>query len=500
MKFSPQSTAYLLVSITITTNTSSSSAFVLPPRLISVNSNGSSCAPNENCAPNIKYCGANGITRTRGVCPLASSSSGDNSKDNKADGDIKKNKDVKIVDAVVESSSGLLAEINDEENTSLSHNLCNAMTPLTKARIRKRDIFKKALRDLASLSLIDYKWRSAVFKKAEADRLEEEYLSKMMGEDYASYARPMDADDTRRGPLGNAEKSAVQWLTRVIEEEGERARLIASSDGELIRPKDLPEGPLSELERSALRFLSDISDSEVERVRSGTLRPKDMKIRGPLGEAEARAVLALDKVVESERIRMERSRYTGEITRPIDIPGPIGEFEKYVGDIIRAERQRVKDRESNDGRLVRPKDASLRSGLGDVEQKAVEDWEKLAKEEKERYQSFKRFLEERRPADADKDSPLGLIEAFTVKLLNGPRLIMKTINRVQELMNSTPLDKEETAILQQRMIEIQEEELVESLPAEDEDSVILLRRMQEIREKDGLKDKDEDDRDGILGP
>lgn len=120
MKFSPQSTAYLLVSITITTNTSSSSAFVLPPRLISVNSNGSSCAPNENCAPNIKYCGANGITRTRGVCPLASSSSGDNSKDNKADGDIKKNKDVKIVDAVVESSSGLLAEINDEENTSVS--------------------------------------------------------------------------------------------------------------------------------------------------------------------------------------------------------------------------------------------------------------------------------------------------------------------------------------------------------------------------------------------
>ena len=72
---------------------------------------------------------------------------------------------------------------------------------MIKARIRKRDIFKRTLRDLASLSLIDYKWRSAVFKKAEADRLEEEYVSKMMGEDYASYARPMDADDERRGPL-----------------------------------------------------------------------------------------------------------------------------------------------------------------------------------------------------------------------------------------------------------------------------------------------------------
>lgn len=31
--------------------------------------------------------------------------------------------------------------------------------------------------------------------------MEEEYISKMMGEEYASYARPMDADDQRRGPL-----------------------------------------------------------------------------------------------------------------------------------------------------------------------------------------------------------------------------------------------------------------------------------------------------------
>jgi hypothetical protein len=234
-----------------------------------------------------------------------------------------------------------------------------------------------------------------------------------------------------------------------------------------------------------------------------------MKTRGPLGEAEARAVLALDKVVESERRRMERSRYTGEMTRPIDVPGPLGEFEKYVGDIIRAERQRVKDRERNDGKLVRPKDASLQSGLGDVERKAVEDWEKLAKEEKERYQSFKRFLEERRPADTDKDSPLGLMEAFTVKLLNGPRLIMKTINRVQELMNSTPLNEEENAILQQRMSEIQgkemneiqEKELIDGLSPKDQDNAILLRRMQEIREKDGVLDEDgSDGRDGRLSP
>jgi len=120
-------------------------------------------------------------------------------------------------------------------------------------------------------------------------------MAHLMGEDPA-YARPMDADETKRGPLGNAEKSAVRWLMDVIEEEGKRAKRIAESDGELVRPKDNAEGgPLSDLERKAVQFLADITDSEVERVRSGTLRPKDMIEQGPLGKAEARAVLALQK-------------------------------------------------------------------------------------------------------------------------------------------------------------------------------------------------------------
>ena len=69
-----------------------------------------------------------------------------------------------------------------------------------KARERKRDIFKQTLRNLASLSLVDYKWRSALFKKNEADRMEEEWMARMMGKDPA-YARPMDASDDVRGPL-----------------------------------------------------------------------------------------------------------------------------------------------------------------------------------------------------------------------------------------------------------------------------------------------------------
>ena len=125
--------------------------------------------------------------------------------------------------------------------------------------------------------------------------MEEEWMARMMGED-PSYARPMDAGETKRGPLGNAERSAVKWLMDVIEEEGKRAKRIAESDGELVRPKDNEEGgPLSELERRAVQFLADITDSEVERVRSGTVRPKDMDDKSPLGKAEAKAVLALQR-------------------------------------------------------------------------------------------------------------------------------------------------------------------------------------------------------------
>ena len=292
-------------------------------------------------------------------------------------------------------------------------------------------------------------------------------MAAMMGED-ASYARPMDADDERRGPLvrvrctscalfcklasgiltwtlvcqGNAEKNAVQWLTSVIEEEGKRARLIADSDGELIRPKDNAEGgPLSELERKAIEFLSEITDSEVERVRSGTIRPKDMENPGPLGDAEAKATLALDRIIESEKVRMDQSRRMGgEAVRPIDVPGPLGELERYVGDIIRAERQRVKDREANEGKLVRPMAGSMKSGLGEIERKAVEDLELLKKEEKERLFSLQRFLDERRPMEADKDSPLGVTEAFTVGLLRGPTMVKAVFGRVRELLASEGLE------------------------------------------------------------
>ena len=41
---------------------------------------------------------------------------------------------------------------------------------------------------------------------------------------------------------GRAEKTLVKWLSLVIEEEGRRARLISSSNGDLVRPMDLEVG------------------------------------------------------------------------------------------------------------------------------------------------------------------------------------------------------------------------------------------------------------------
>mmetsp|Transcript_13010 Transcript_13010/g.30760 ORF Transcript_13010/g.30760 Transcript_13010/m.30760 type:complete len:432 (+) Transcript_13010:53-1348(+) len=340
-----------------------------------------------------------------------------------------------IIDAVVEGKTAGLARGDGEVGGGVKE-----------PRQRKRDMFKQALKDLSTLSLLDYKWRSALFKKNEAERQEEAWMAAMMGEEPA-YARPMDASDDARGPLGNAEKSAVQWLMSVIEEEGRRARRIAESDGELIRPKDLSRtdeaGPLSELERKAVQFLNDLSDSEVRRVQSGKLRPKDCEDRGPLGEAEAKAVLVLDKVVESEKTRMKQSRLSGQAVRPIDVPGPLGELERYVGDIIRSEKQRARDRDANEGKLVRPKDATLTSGLGEAERRAVEDWEMLKKEEKRRLFNLRRFISERRPMESDADSPIGVTEAFAVGLFRGPRLLAAVADRVKELMASEELGEKD---------------------------------------------------------
>jgi hypothetical protein len=315
---------------------------------------------------------------------------------------------------------------------------------------------KTLLRKLANLSLQDYYWRSDLFKKNEADRRVEESIARMMGED-AAYVRPMDAGGNI-GPLGRAEKQLVEWLSLVIEEEGRRARLIASSDGELVRPMDLQRenagGPLSALENAAVNFLSQIRESEQERVKTSTLRPKDVveEKRGPLGNFEARVVNAIEEIRVSEQLRMEQSRLRGgEVVRPIDVPGPLGEAERWYLELITAEKQRGKDRVKNDGKIVRPKDASLEGPLGYAERKFSDAMNILRDEETERLKSIQRVLKANRPMEKNRDSIAGFTEALLVGIFRAPQLIFRVVDRVNELLESEKLgDKDQEMINKKR--------------------------------------------------
>lgn len=308
---------------------------------------------------------------------------------------------------------------------------------------------------MANLSLQDYYWRSDLFKKTEADRRVEESLARMMGED-AAYVRPMDAGNNM-GPLGKAEKQLVDWLYLVIEEEGRRARLIASSDGELVRPIDLQRenngGPLAALESKVVTFIDSIRESEKERVRTSTLRPKDVEVekRGPLGNFEARVVNALEEIRQSEELRMAQSRARGgEVVRPIDVPGPLGEAERWYLELITAEKERGKEREKNDGKLVRPKDASLEGPLGAAERKISEYMNVVKDEEEERLRNIRRVLKENRPMEKDRNSVAGWTEALLVGVFRAPQLLFRVFDRVKELMESEKLEDKDQEILEKR--------------------------------------------------
>ena len=257
---------------------------------------------------------------------------------------------------------------------------------------------------------------------------------------------------------GLFEKSSVDWLTRVIEEEGRRAKKIVSQEGMMVRPKDAAFedgelGPLGFMEKQFVDFLDTIRTSETERSRSKTLRPKDMdeSTRGPLGEAELRAVTLIREVLESEKLRVRQSKIGGTIVRPIDVPGLIGEFEMTVLEVVEAEQQRKLDREREPGTLwVRPKDSSRKGPLGELELSAVAAVQKLTNEEKERLRNIQRVLNENRPMDQESLSPLGIIEAIMVGIVRAPILLFQIILRVKELIESEPLDESDAGILRSR--------------------------------------------------
>lgn len=334
------------------------------------------------------------------------------------------------------SSEGLL-DVPEEEAPKLP-------------KTNQTGVLKETLRRLAQLSLEDYEWRSGVFKANEADRMIEESIARMRGEDPA-YVRPMDAQTM--GPLGRWETNAVSWLSRVIDEEGRRAKKIVNADGELIRPIDNEGelGPLGYLEKLVVDFIQSIRKSEKERARTNTLRPKDLdeSLRGPLGEMEMEAVKILEEIQTSEKLRAEQSRSRGgEVVRPIDVPGPLGEFEMAVTELFQAEKLRSAERKAANGEIVRPKDAKVRGPLGEAEYQAYEAIKQLNLEEMKRLESIRRLLKENRPMEKDRNSFLGFLESLLVGFTRGPKLLVSVIDRVKELLSSEVLPESDRQAIQ----------------------------------------------------
>jgi hypothetical protein len=355
------------------------------------------------------------------------------------------------------------------------------------------------LKRLAELSLQDYQWRSNIWKSKQADLEIERSLNRMMGRDeQASYLRPMDASSSTIGPLGMWEKTSVEWLADVIEEEARRAKEIVRLGGTLVRPMDSSTsqehlGPLGQLERRLVNFFNAIRMSEQERSRSGIKRPKDMDEdkRGPLGEAELRAVQAIRQVIQSEQIRAKRQNSNPDrtIVRPIDVPGPLGDFEMAILNVVKAEEQRKQQYqeqlereqaefalESDMGpirtnstdpnvlqkmRPIRPMNANNPGPLGELEQQATDFVKRLTNEERQRLQNIQQYLDDNRPMNLkssnDRPStPLGVIETVVVGIVRAPILLYQIIKRVQTLLESEPLDDVDAEILRQGQSKIQE--------------------------------------------
>ena len=73
--------------------------------------------------------------------------------------------------------------------------------------------------------------------------------------------------------------------------------------------------------------------------------------------------------------------------------------------------------------------------------------ERLTEEERERLRNIQRVLQEKRPMESERDSPLGLTEAVIVGLLRAPQLLVSVVDRVKELMQSEGLDEFDQDVL-----------------------------------------------------
>ena len=128
-------------------------------------------------------------------------------------------------------------------------------------------------------------------------------------------------------------------------------------------------------------------------------------------------------------------------------------MEGWYISIITEERERLKERMKDPSKLVRPKDNKFKGPLGLAEQRVSDLLNVLKIEETERLRSIQRVLRDNRPMDTNRESPLGLTEAFLVGLLKGPLLMFRVMDRVKELMQSNKLDPEDAAIIRTATLE-----------------------------------------------
>jgi hypothetical protein len=156
--------------------------------------------------------------------------------------------------------------------------------------------------------------------------------------------RPMDLEESQRGPLGNAEHRLSQALkdlanSEVLRYEQSKAR------GSSVRPMDIP-GPLGEVEAAVWEIFraEQLRAQEKKEPRNlnslRPIRPKDAVVPGPLGEAEQKAIRAFQNLSEEERERLRGILKTIQDRRPMEVQRDsiLGSLEAIIVGILRAPR------------------------------------------------------------------------------------------------------------------------------------------------------------------
>jgi hypothetical protein len=155
--------------------------------------------------------------------------------------------------------------------------------------------------------------------------------------------RPMDLEESQRGPLGNAEHRLSQALKELANSEVLRYEQ-SKARGSSVRPMDIP-GPLGEVEAAVWEIFraEQLRAQEKQQRETNSLRPirpKDAVVPGPLGEAEEKAIRAFQNLSEEEKERLRGILKTMQERRPMEVQRDsiLGSLEAIIVGILRAPR------------------------------------------------------------------------------------------------------------------------------------------------------------------